>query len=202
MKSAPPKNALPAKLQAVLATLCRILGPLTKTKAVKLPYLVDVLAYHVLGRAITEGTHQTWEHGVVTREVYQAMSRRAVGHTFRLRKHHYSESGVLLELADQSTDLDPDEEVVVQDVAERFGRLDAESLGALTKSLNVHLDREVWGKNHLAAVGEDAYLRMSSESQALHRLLPTLDLDDASKRGPSISDPRRYLRQALDGKTA
>jgi hypothetical protein len=39
-------TSLPPRLEAVLARLCKRLGPMTKTKAVKLPYLVDVVARH------------------------------------------------------------------------------------------------------------------------------------------------------------
>lgn len=196
------ETILPPKLEAVLAALCLRLGPLTTTKAVKLPYLVDVLATNILGRALTEGTHQTWDYGVVTREVYQAMKREKVGSRFRLRPHDYSESGMLVELVGDAPRLAPEEEALVQEVAKRFGHLDAESLGALTKSLNTELGPEAWGQNHKASLGEDAFLRMSPESQALHRLLPALDLDDPSKRGPAIDDPRAYLRQALGGNPA
>ena len=46
--------SLPDKLKAVLARLCEQLGPITRTKAVKLPYLVDVVANQVLGHAILQ----------------------------------------------------------------------------------------------------------------------------------------------------
>ncbi len=45
---------LDPKLKAVLARLCEKRGSLFKTQAVKLPYLVDVVATHVLGESITQ----------------------------------------------------------------------------------------------------------------------------------------------------
>ena len=58
---------LPPKLEAVLIRLGRA-ATLNVTQAVKLPYLMDVIAVHVLGRRITEASHKTWDKGIVTNE--------------------------------------------------------------------------------------------------------------------------------------
>ncbi|HYU33237.1 MAG TPA: hypothetical protein VEW48_13840 [Thermoanaerobaculia bacterium] len=75
-----PKKAhqgMNPRLRAVLARLCDRLGPMYKTQAVKLPYLVDVIAKNTLGHVIAGGTYQAWEHGVVTREVYRFVEHEA-----------------------------------------------------------------------------------------------------------------------------
>ena len=69
---------LPPRLEAVMIRLCRGAN-LNKTQAVKLPYLVDVVATHVLGMPITEGSHQAWDHGVVTSQAWRHLDK--CGHT-------------------------------------------------------------------------------------------------------------------------
>src|SRR4051812_44426009 len=68
-----PPKPLPPKLEAVLIRLAKI-GPINMTHAVKLPYLVDVVANHVLGKPITEGHHEAWKWGVVTSEAWRYLS--------------------------------------------------------------------------------------------------------------------------------
>ncbi|HEY2739444.1 MAG TPA: type II toxin-antitoxin system antitoxin SocA domain-containing protein [Thermoanaerobaculia bacterium] len=192
--------SLNPKLEAVLARLCERLGVLTKTKAVKLPYLVDVVASQELGHRITEGTHQTWDYGVVTREVFSFIShnRRGQG-PFVVEPHDYSEGGqqVRLRAQGQPDLLSREEQAIVDAVAIRYGRLDAESLGKLTKRINTHMEPEAWGSNHAAAVDEDAYARLADGWQAFCELLPDLDLTDESQWGDPIDDPREYLRRTL-----
>src|SRR5436305_431780 len=93
------------KLTAVLARLCERLGPLFSTQAVKLPYLVDVIANQVLGQPIANGTYQTWEHGVVAKEVFrfikhEVREKTAADALFRVEPHPYSESGKRIALAE------------------------------------------------------------------------------------------------------
>jgi uncharacterized phage-associated protein len=190
------------KLEAVLARLCERLGALTKTKAVKLPYLVDVVAFQELGHRITEGTHQTWDYGVVTREVFSFIThnRNAQG-LFAIEPHDYSEGGQQIRLRAHPKPglLGTDEEALVDAVAIRYGRLDADSLGKLTKRINTHLDAGAWGSNHAAAVDEDAYARLADGWQAFCELLPDLDLTDETQWGEPIDDPREHLRRVLGG---
>jgi len=171
------------------------------TRAVKLPYLVDVLANHHLGAPITGGTHQTWDHGVVTSEVWSYIQRGADPHgPFDVDEHGYSEGGKQISLAGEPDDaLSPEETAIVDLVADEYGRLDATSLGRLTKSMNTQLDARAWGKNHTAAIDEDAYARLSESYQAFCSRLPFLDLTNEEDWGEPIEDPVEYLRRELGG---
>ncbi len=173
---------------------------MTKTKAVKLPYLVDVVARHTLGRPITEGTHQTWDYGVVTREAYRFFTHESGEPLFKVEPHHYSEGGVLIAL-DQAPApcLEEEEREIVDHVAQLYGEMDAGQLGTLTKALNTELEASAWGSNHDAEVGEDAYARLADGWQALYERLPRLDLTDESQWGEPIEDVDRYLKDALSG---
>ncbi len=178
---------MPPKLEAVLARLCERLGPMTKTKAVKLPYLVDVVARHTLGRRITEGTHQTWDYGVVTREVYRFFTHESAEPLFKVEPHHFSEGGILISLGEAPPPtLEDEERDIVDHVAELYGELDAGQLGNLTKALNTELEAGAWGSTHGAEVGEDAYARLAAGWQALYERLPRLDLTDESQWGEPI----------------
>lgn len=193
------KTGLPTKLEAVLARLCEDLGPITKTKAVKLPYLVDVVAQHTLGRRITEGTHQTWDYGVVTRELFIFITHRSGKPLFSFEPHRFSESGVQIELhGTNTTCLHEEEEAVVDAVAEVYGQMDAARLGLLTKSLNIELDESDWGSNREAAVDEDAYARLSESWQALCSRMPNFDLSDRKNWGEPINGRKDYLLSAVD----
>ncbi len=63
------ETRLDLKTEAVLARLCERLGFLNKTQAVKLPYLVDVMAKHLLGRRLAETRFEAWDQGVVAPEI-------------------------------------------------------------------------------------------------------------------------------------
>lgn len=193
-----PRTSLPPKLEAVLARLCERLGPMTKTKAVKLPYLVDVVARHALGRRITEGTHQTWDYGVVTREAYRFFTLETGKPLFKVEPHHYSEGGVLISLNQPPPSMEEEEREIVDHVAELYGEMDAGQLGILTKALNTELEAGAWGSNHEAEVGEDAYARLADGWQALYERLPRLDLTDESQWGEPIEDVDGYLKDALN----
>ncbi|HEV3460033.1 MAG TPA: hypothetical protein VHG32_26095, partial [Thermoanaerobaculia bacterium] len=85
------KHSLPRRLEAVMVRLCRGVR-LNKTQAVKLPYLVDVLATRHLGKAITEGRHEAWDHGVVTKQAWRHLDRCETGDSvFRLKTVRHSE---------------------------------------------------------------------------------------------------------------
>jgi uncharacterized phage-associated protein len=188
---------LPAALEAVLARLSEKAGPLTKTQAVKLPYLVDVVAQHALGGPIARGRYETWELGVVTREVYVFMTHSDGDDWLAVEEHDYSEGGRLLRVKRETeTPLSEQERVVVDLVAEEFGRLDAGRLGLLTKSLNTHLSPKVWGSNHRPELGEDAYARLATGWLRFFEALPSLDLDDPAMLKP-VGDPRAHVKQML-----
>jgi uncharacterized phage-associated protein len=188
------------KLEAVLAEICSRLGTITITKAVKLPYLVDVVAQHALGRRITEGTFQAWDYGVVTREVWD-LAKKGGGTRFRVGEHFYSEGGRTLALAEESepAGLTADELAVVGYVVEQFGHLNASDLGDLTKSLNPQLAAEEWGSNQTPSTGEDAFARLSPTWLDLWRRLPDLDFDDASLWGEPIQDAQAFARETMSG---
>jgi uncharacterized phage-associated protein len=191
---------LEPKLEAVLARLCQRLGPLMKTNAVKLPYLVDVVSTHALGRRITEATHQTWDHGVVAREVYVFITHGKGGRRFAVEAHSYSEGGQLIRLqGDPPSILTPEEEEVVDYVAELYGHLSPTSLGYLTKSLNPEVGEEAWGSNQEPDVSEDAYAHLSASWQTLWNELPVLNLGDESQWGELIEDADEYVAKALGG---
>src|SRR3954471_284315 len=125
---------LSRRLEAVVARLCEKLGPMTTTRAVRLPYLVDVEATHYLGRHITDGTHETWDHGVVTSEVWSYVQNGGdIQGPFDISPHSFSEGGKQISLAGEpDNDLTEEELAIVDLVAEKYGRMDAGSLGRLT----------------------------------------------------------------------
>ncbi len=191
---------LDPKLEAVLARLCERHGPLFKTQAVKLPYLVDVVATHVIGKPITEGSHETREHGVVTKEVFRFMKHSASTTPFKITPHEYSEGGQKIELDGPAPDILTEEEIEIVDfVADQYGNYSPEQLGILTKALNTEFAPEEWGENGEALVDENAYARLFEGWQDFYRCLPTLDLDDRSQwSGPIEDNPLEHLRKALD----
>lgn len=189
---------LTPKLEAVLARLCQKLGTLTTTRAVKLPYLVDVVAKHYLSVPITGGTHETWKQGVVTSEVWSYVQQGGdINDPFVIRG---LESGKEISLAGEPEgELSEIEEAVVDHVAEVYGGLDAAGLGKLTKSLNTHFEANAWGKNYRADLGEDSYARLSAGYQSFYGRLPHLDFANEKHWGEPIDDPYEYLRRKLGG---
>jgi len=191
---------LEPKLEAVLAALCAEMGPMFKTQVVKLPYLVDVVAHRVLGHPITSGTHQTWEHGVVTREAYRFFSHEEVGPLFTETKHEYSESGARFGIAEgaPAPALSPEERAVVRFVAEEFGDLAPTRLGDLTKLMNTELPPDAWGSNTEARTDDEAYLRLQTRWQELGERLPVLDLEDRELWGERMDEsPLTHLRRSF-----
>ena len=163
-KPSPPPSVLPPKLEAVLARAA-IGCKLNKTRAAKLPYLVDVVANHVLGRPITEGTHQTWERGVVTAEAWRCFDRGG-NENFEVEPVPFSEEKVVKFVGGEPPDaLSEEETAVVDAVLEEFGGTWAADLGKITKHMNPWVPS--WGANRHADVSEDAYDRLSSEYQSM-----------------------------------
>ena len=189
------------KIEAVLSRLCERLGALTMTSAVKLPYLVDVVSSHLLGRAITGGTHQTWRLGVVTTEVWSyAQKGGGINDPFVIKSSNQFEGGKRIYLSGEPDEtLTPEEEAIVDFVADSWGRYDAKALGRLTKALNTQLSASAWSRNQPATLGEDAFARLSSSWQAFSERLPALDFSDERHWGEPIGDPREYLRRELGG---
>ncbi len=199
MRPALKSLTLEPKLEAVVARLCEKLGPLYTTKAVKLPYLVDVVAQHALGRRVTGGTHETWRFGVVTREVYRFAKHGSheIG-IFTVEEEPFTEGTLLKCKGLPRAELTADEREIVDFVAEEYGSLDTNTLGEMTKALNTEIPPEEWGSNHAARVDEDAYVRLGSGWQEFARRLPYLDLDDRSLWSEPIEDdPVAHFKRRL-----
>lgn len=211
---------LEPKLEAVLAELCaRLSGRIGITHAVKLPYLVDIVAAATLGHRITDATYEAWDYGVVSPEVWRFVRHGSGGGPFKTADRKYSEGGRELRLVGKPPAgvLTEREREVVALVADRFGKLSAANLGALTKSLNPEVQR--WGSNEVAiedrptAAGggrpktpassvrvdadADSFYRMGDDWQRIYRRLRTSDLEDRSLWGEEITDANVFVSQVV-----
>lgn len=185
------------KLEAVLALLCEATGGLAMTQAVKLPYLVDVVARHALGRPVLGATYEAWDYGVVTKEAWVLLNYEPPS-AFKVERHPYSEVGFVIKLrcrGDIEGALTDEEREIVGYVAEQYAGITANNLGLLTKRMNPQVSK--WGSNETAATDEDAYFRLSQEWESTCKAIDDADLDDESKWGDLIRDPREHLRRAL-----
>ena len=192
------RRRLPPKLEAVLQRLCKqASNPLSITQAVKMPYLVDVLAQQVLGRRITEGHHETWQYGVVTSEAWHYLHDLPEDSGFRATPVPLSEE-IRVEATETSEDegvsgdgLTEEEARIVDFVAEEYAFAPALALGEMTKRMNPHV--RSWGKNHLADVGGDAYERMSPEYLEMADAVARLNLDQLWKDSRPVTDAEDVL---------
>jgi hypothetical protein len=181
---------LPPKLEAVLVRLCKKApAPLNITKAVKLPYLVDVLACRVLGRAITEGHHETWEHGVVTSEVWHYLRACPTPSDFIVQSVPFSEEiRVEVSKASSGDDLLTEEERRIVDfVAEEYSLLQSVEIGLMTKRMNPGIS--AWGRNHRASVELDAFERMSPDYLEMAEMADGVSLAQLRREGEPICSP-------------
>lgn len=151
-------------MEAVLARLVAESpnGELEKTQAVKLPYLVDVVAEHVLGRRITGGRYAPWAHGVVATEIYDLITSARYGGEplestpFEVHEPRGFEDRQTIVLTRGAPDLLTEEEAEVVDfVAAQYARLDSSPLGLLTKKMNPHI--RSWPSSRAVRVNEKAY---------------------------------------------
>jgi uncharacterized phage-associated protein len=169
---------LPPKLEAVLVGLCRKAPkPLSITQAVKMPYLVDVLAQAVLGRPITEGSHESWKYGVVTSEAWHYLQNLPEGTPFSVADVPFTEE-IRVEApgASSQTGLSEEEARIVEFVAEEYSYYSAIALGEMTKRMNPQVPS--WGANRTADVGGDAYERMSPEYLEMVEAVAPLSLQE------------------------
>lgn len=160
-----PNPNLTPRTEAVLALLLEVWEePLPKTTAVKLPYLVDVVAQHVLGGRITDATYEAWDHGVVGTEIYDLITGGRHGGEaaretpFEVENVPGYEDRQLLCLRGAVPEglLTSEEEDLVEFVAVQYGRLSPSELGRLTKKMNPHVRR--WpARGKSVHLGEDAY---------------------------------------------
>lgn len=187
------------KLYAVLARLCQRLGVLSRTQAVKLPYLVDVIATKYLGRSVTSAKYEAWRYGVVSPDVW-SMTRNAGFGVFDVKFEPYSEAGVAVSLKDDRVSalvglLAEDEIAIVDAVADRFGVLRYDDLGALTKRMNPSIGG--WGSNTEVGTGQAAFDHLDSSWQRLLQRLDSLDLSDRSLWVKVSGDAREFARATL-----
>lgn len=185
-----PPKPLPPKLQAVLVRLAKAASSLNITHAVKLPYLVDVIANRVLGKPITEGHHEAWTHGVVTSEAWHYLTHAEVdpGSVFSVEPVPFSEEKritLLVPDADEDELSDAERRVVDYAISE-FMNVWAKDLGEMTKIMNPAIRR--WGTNKPADIGLDAYDRMSAEYQAMSRLASSWTLDRMRRSSEPLGD--------------
>lgn len=169
------KPSLPPRLEAVMVRLCRGVR-LNKTQAVKLPYLVDVVAMHHLGKPITEGRHEAWDYGVVTREAWRHLDQCEAGESvFRLKAVQHSEEKrveVLPATGRLDDRLTDGERAIVDFVRDTYGSMPAAELGRMTKIMNPEVD--CWGGNLRADTGSNAYDRMTPEYQEMARRVASI----------------------------
>ncbi len=176
---------LPPKVEAVLIRLGKG-ATLNVTQAVKLPYIVDVVANHVLGRPITEGTHETWEKGVVTREVWHFL-RKGKSPICHLEPVPWSEEQKLVIDAEaEEPVLTPEEERIVDFVAQEFGKMRAGELGRLTKVMNPEISK--WRSNKRADIGAKAAERLSEDYRAMAELAASWNLEKLRKESLPVAD--------------
>lgn len=185
------KAALAPQMETVLARLCELLGRLSKTQAVKLPYLVDVIAKHELGRPIARGRYQCWRHGVVAEDVFRNIDSSSA---FRTREERFSEYGMWIEAAKPASRMKPEEESIIEYVANRFGKLDQNALGVLTKRMNTHIPIDKWGSNAKAEINETAYERMSQQWQQVCEELTKVDYARLDEGAVEINSDDDLLR--------
>ena len=186
---------LAPKLESVLLRLCEnVPEALTITGAVKLPYLVDVIAVRVLGRTISGGSHEAWDHGVVTSEAWRHLRRQeGRGGPFEVKEVPFSEEIRVRargEVPAEST-LTYEEQRIVDFVADEYAGLSATDLGRLTKSMNPEIAR--WGSNHRADISLNAYERMSPEYLDMAETVEGVTLDHLRRNARSISSPEQVL---------
>jgi hypothetical protein len=147
---------------------------------------VDVIAMHVLGRRITEGTHEAWDHGVVTSEMWHYLDKCEDSPVFHLEAVPWSEEKrVVIDIEDRASRLTPEELAVVDFVAEEFA-LRAGELGRLTKLMNPEVSK--WGSNRAADLGPDAYDRLSEDYQRMAALVASLTLDQLRRSSTPVED--------------
>lgn len=164
-------------LEAVMIRLCSG-STLNKTQAVKLPYLVDVVATHVLGAPITEGAHQAWELGVVTSEAWHYLDKcDPASSAFQIEPVPFSEEQRIQVApeAQSAVNLTREQEAIVDFVKAEFGSMLANELGFMTKVMNPSI--RSWGVNRPADVGQDAYDRMSAEYQTMAAMAASVTLE-------------------------
>ena len=192
------RPTLDPKLLAVLGRLCEKLGVLTKTQAVKLPYLVDVAAKAVIGSEVTHSRYEAWALGVVCVEAWGATKNGEETGVLSVEEVPYSEfDSKRIRLAGTIPPvLSQDELAVVDYIAEEFGSLDFIELGMVTKRMNVEIPLEQWGSNKAPRVDSESFSRMGASWQRALTEIGRHDTNDKSK-WRKVSSGREALAAAI-----
>lgn len=184
----PPMESqdLPPKLKAVLLRLGKA-ASLNTTQAVKLPYLVDVIANNLLGHPITEGTHEAWPFGVVTAEVWHYLEHATESPVLHMEPVPYSDEKKLV------VDIDPDpgeltreEQLIVDFVAEEFSVARAGDLGRITKLMNPEIPS--WSSRRAPSLGRAAFERMSQDYRDMAEAAASITLDRLRRESVLVED--------------
>lgn len=174
MRQTSKSSPIGDKLEAVLGRLCQRIGKLSMTQAVKLPYIVDVIAANEVGQPIANATYQCWDYGVVASEVFSGLKKCS---SFSIEEIAYSEGSKWVKYIGPDPDLTPEELKIVDRVAMDYGRLNQGSLGLLTKRMNTHIPK--WGCNLLADTSAEAYEKLrSSPWQNACKSVSEIDLEN------------------------
>lgn len=187
-----PRMSPDPRLEAVLARLCeRLGGRIWKTQAVKLPYLVDLVAAHALGRKITETRHEAWDMGVVATSAWSLVKHEKGGEHFSVEATEREDACQLVLRRAPEIELDDSELEIIDFVAAEYGRIPLDRLMTLTKAINPGIKN--WGPPSDQIV----------ETEEAYRLLPQwlgedeADAQIARDRFRAIdADPRRLMRGA------
>lgn len=186
-------------MESVLVRLLSETGDLSKTQAVKLPYLVDVVAFKILGHRITEGTYEPWQYGVVATEVYDLITdarhggEALEGTPFAVDEPRGYEDRQILQLgehADQAATLSNDERDIVEFVAIQYAQMSPSELGRLTKRMNPHI--KSWPCGRTVHVDARAYGHLPVEWDAadaeiaLQRIRESDEDPDSLVSGPEL----------------
>lgn len=185
-----------SRAELVLAALCDHLGSVTKTQAVKFPYLVDVVAVRVLGKPITGARHGTWKHGVVCEPLFAMLEHSAKDGGFHVERPQYTETQSIRRDAGLPPEngLGEAEREIVRYVADKYVELSADELGLLTKRMNPDVPLAAWGNNRAANVDEDAYDRLTDAYQEMASMLDSLDPRTLWENlRPLPDDPREWV---------
>ena len=168
-------ESLPPMLETVLIRLGKA-ARLNVTQAVKLPYLVDVIATHLLGAPITEGTHETWAYGVVTSEVWHYLDKQEHSPILHLEPVPlHEDKRVVIDVERSAAELTPEQGRIVDFVAEELA-VRAVDLGRITKFMNPEISS--WGSaNRRANLGPDAFERLSDDYQRMAETAASVTLD-------------------------
>ena len=190
------KDSHNEKLILVLERICERLGSVNKTQAVKLPYLADTISSMVLGRPITGAVHETWQHGVVCRPLYELLTERTGDERFSVKPRLGFEGEYMVSLARSpvaSNDLEDVEQAIVDHVVDEFGHMTATDLGLLTKRMNPTIPPSAWGARRIADVSENAYERLTPAYQEMATELETISLAQLRDRSAGVDDPRDWV---------